>query len=155
MYSISIKVAHGFMTCVCKQIKVRQGKWNHSRQSAYSVHVPTIPVLKAGHRVPTVYMYPPSQFSRLGTECLSVHVPTIPVLKAGHRGVLVSPVCIVLVLYIGSGFSFFSSVTTNLASVLYTCIFMYIHVLPGICMCVATVFYIEATSGRFLQCRSK
>ena len=34
-------------------------------------------------------------------------------------------VSVVLVWCIGSGFSFFCSYTTNLASVLYTCIFMY------------------------------
>ena len=49
------------------------------------------------------------------------------VLKAGHPGVLVIVrfvfVCIVLVWCIGSGFSSF---LTNLASVLYACILMYV-----------------------------
>ena len=58
-------------------------------------------------------------------KCIYLHVhvkPTIPVLKAGHSGVLVIVclrVCTVRVWCIGSGFSFFSSSTTNLASVLY------------------------------------
>ena len=54
----------------------------------------------------------------------------LPVLKSGHAGVLVI-VCLhvytVWVWFIGSGFSFFSSFTTYLASVLYTCIFTSIH----------------------------
>ena len=83
---------------------------------------PTIPVLKAG--------CPPSQFSRLGAHHPSSQcwAPTIPVLKAGHPAVLVIlclRVCTVRVWCLGSEFPFFSSSTTNL---LYTCIFMYIHV---------------------------
>ena len=49
-----------------------------------------------------------------GNSIAHVHVPRCP----SHR---VFCICIVLVWRIGSGFSFFSSFTTNLASVLYTC----------------------------------
>ena len=48
-----------------------------------------------------------------------------------HPGVLVIlclRICIVLVWCIGSGFSFFSSFTTNVASVLYTRTFIYTNV---------------------------
>ena len=52
----------------------------------------------------------------------------------------VSSVCIVLVWCIGSGFSFFSSFKTNVASVLYTSIFMYV--------CVFISWNYECGSGR-------
>ena len=50
--------------------------------------------------------------------------PTVPVLKAGHLGVLVI-VCLVFVLF-WCGVLDLGFFMTNLASVLYTCIFMYV-----------------------------
>ena len=73
------------------------------------------------------------------------------VLKAGHPSLLFICACMFVLLYYwcgGSGFPFFSSSTTNLGSVLYTCtwkmcihmyMYMYIHVFSCTCMYLDTL----------------
>ena len=70
--------------------------------------------------------------------CLYVHY----VLKAGHVFTLCLHVCIVRMWCFGSEFSFF---TTNLASVLYTCVFMYIVHTCIYCTCMAESLCAQST----------